>query len=47
MLDHAVRDEELRRAIYQLIPPDQLQAAVEEAEAMMHPHGYFDFLDDH
>jgi uncharacterized protein DUF4158/Tn3 transposase DDE domain-containing protein len=47
VLDPAIRDPELRAAIYQRIPPDVLRRAVEESEQIVRPldDNYFDFLE--
>ena len=47
VLDETVTDVRLRQAIYQHIPRDTLQAAVQEARALRRPNGHLDFLDDH
>ena len=47
VLDPAVRDAHLRRAIYRRIPPDELRDAVEESDRIVRPADdhYFDFLE--
>jgi hypothetical protein len=47
VLDETVTDARLRPAIYQHIPRDTLQAAVQEARTLRRPNGHLDFLDDH
>jgi hypothetical protein len=47
VLDDTVTDERLRQAIYQHMPRDTLQAAVQEARTLRRPNGHLDFLDDH
>jgi hypothetical protein len=46
ILDDAIHDDHLRRAIYRAIPRVTLQAAVKETYRLRRPNGYFDFLDD-
>ena len=47
VLDTAVRDTDLRKEIFRLIPPLELAAAVDDARDIIHPEGraFFDFLD--
>jgi hypothetical protein len=46
VLDPSVSDGQLRQAIYQYVPADKLQAAVEECERLVRPldDSHFDFL---
>ena len=47
ILDPGVQDRDLRMEIFRRVPPLELAAAVDEAEAITHPEGraFFDFLD--
>jgi hypothetical protein len=46
VLDPSLSDGELRQTIYQYVPADKLQAAVEECERLVRPldDSHFDFL---
>ncbi len=46
ILDEAIKNEEVRASIYQKIPPEKLQAAIEDCQRLMRPldDNHFDFL---